>query len=540
MAWLVKYRGDWMKKSNEEEARPRANRSTTWALLVGLAIVVAAAPGVEADSGGVPVFTDGVASGDVTATSAILWTRIDRDTNVKVEVWGNPELKGMKAFQQTVPHVSAAHDFTVKIDATALSPDTDYYYRFKHDDTDGASFSEIGSFRTAPSPDVAGDLRFTYTADADGTRDAYADPFRNEFEVLNAARLEGGAFWVFDGDTIYSDSSFRSGGPATTLAEYHATHRENRSYANLRELLASTSVYATMDDHEVVNDYDADTVDPARYAAGRQAFLDYYPVRETGLLHDATCAGDPLYRKFRWGSEVEVFLLDERSCRSASAVATCQGDLAPTLPTSVRTSYPFSLFLPPTPPPGCLETLFDPARTLLGPVQREQLFADLAASTARWKLIVSEEPVQQFHVLPYDRYEGYAAERAQLLTFILQNGIDGVQFLSTDIHATLLNQVVIDRFTAPAPVAVELVTGPIAATSFASQVLGVVGESGLQAVNFLLSFDGVDCRNLNQNSYGLAEVSAGAGTLDLASKDENGALVVDPTTSGQCTISQGP
>jgi alkaline phosphatase D len=520
---------------NRENVR---NRPLWWALPFGLAVL--AAPAARADSGGVPAFTDGVASGDVTATSAILWTRVDRDTNVKVEVWSNPALQGRKAFQLTVPRVSAAHDFTVKVDATGLLPGTDYYYRFKHDDLDGASFSEIGSFRTAPSPQTAADLRFTYTGDADGTRDANGVPSRNEFEVLRAARLEGGAFWVFDGDTIYSDSSFRPGGPATTLAEYHATHRENRGYANLRELLASTSVYATMDDHEVVNDYDADTVDPARYAAGRQAFLDYYPVRETGLLHDAACAGDPLYRRFRWGSEAEVFLLDERSCRSASAVAICQGDPAPALPTLVRSSLPFSLFLPPAPPPGCLAALFDPARTLLGSVQKEQLLADLLTSTAKWKLVVSEEPIQQFHVLPYDRYEGYAAERAELLTFILQNEIKGVQFLSTDIHATLLNQVAIDHFAAPAPVAVELVTGPIAATSFEQQALDFAGPAGLQIVNGLLSLDGVDCRNLNRNSYGLAEVSVGAGTFKVSSKDENGALVVDPTTSGQCTLSQGP
>ncbi|MGE3470852.1 MAG: alkaline phosphatase, partial [Vicinamibacterales bacterium] len=348
-------------------------RATRWALLVGLA--VAAATGARADSGGVPVFTDGVASGDVTATAAILWTRIDRDANVKVEVWTNPHLQGMKAFQQTVPHASPAHDFTIKVDATGLTPGTTYYYRFKHDDTDGASFSEIGTFRTAPSPDVPADLRFTFSGDADGTRTASGAPAFNQFETLDAARLEGGAFFVFDGDTIYSDSRFRSGGPATTLADYQAAHRENRGYAALRALLASTSVYATMDDHEVVNDFDAQTGDPARFAAGRQAFLDYYPIRETGLLHDATCAGDPLYRTFRWGSEVEVFLLDQRSCRSTSAAVACQGDLVPTLPGAVRTSFG----LPAAPPAGCLAAVFDPARTLLGPVQKAQFTADLAA-----------------------------------------------------------------------------------------------------------------------------------------------------------------
>ena len=489
----------------------------------------------EAQPSGPPVFTDGVASGDVTSSSAILWTRIDRSTSVKVEVWDNPQLKGKKAFQKTVPHVSAERDFTVKIDATALAPDTAYYYRFKHDDADGVSVSEVGAFRTAPTPDAAADVRFTYTGDADGTRRPGGAPAFNEFEVLDAARLESGAFWVFDGDTIYADSSFRAA-PATTLAEYHAAHHENRGYANLRELLAAASVYATMDDHEVVNDYDAATVDPARYAAGRRAFLDYYPVRETELPHDATCAGDPLYRRFQWGSEVELFLLDERSCRSADAQIACGGDLAPTLPSVFRSAFG----LPASPPAGCLTTIFDPARTLLGPVQKAQFLADLLASTARWKLVVSEEPIQQFHALPYDRFEGYAAERSEILDFIRDNAITGVKFLTTDMHATLLNQVAIDRFTDPVPVSVELVTGPVATNTFQAEVVALVGPAGLAAFNQLLSLDGALCRDLDTNSYGLVEVSATAETIALTSKDENGAAVINQVAPAvPCAITDG-
>ena len=509
-------------------------------MLMLAALGLLAGPTARADSGGVPVFTSGVASGDVTRTSAILWTRIDRDTNVKVEVWSNPALAGKKAFQQTVPHASAAHDFTVKIDATNLNPATSYFFRFKHDDFDGASFSDVGTFRTAPDPSAAVDVRATYTGDADGTRLPGGAPAFNDFEVLEAARLEGGDFFVFDGDTIYSDSSFRTTGPATTLAEYHAAHRENRGYANLRGLLAATSVYATMDDHEVVNDYDGQSVDPARFAAGRQAFLDYYPVRESGLLQDATCAGAPLYRKFRWGSQAEVFLLDERSCRSADAAIACLGDLAPTLPGFVRTSFPFNLFLTPAPPAGCLATILNPARTLLGPVQNAQLRADLLASTAKWKLVVSEEPIQQFHALPYDRWEGYAADRTALLVFIQTSGITGVKFLTTDTHATLQNQVAIDRFVAPAPVADELVTGPIATNTFQTEVLALAGPTGLFAFNGLLTLDGVDCRNLNTNSYALVEVAAGAGTVSLTSKDQNGAAVTDAISAAACTATHGP
>jgi phosphodiesterase/alkaline phosphatase D-like protein len=495
----------------------------------------------QADGGGVPVFTHGVASGDVTQSAAILWTRVDRETSVKVEVWDNPELKGKKAFQQTVPQTSAASDFTVKVDATGLAPDTSYWFRWKHDDFDGLAYSEVGSFRTAPADDAAADLRLTYSGDADGTRLPGGAPAFNEFEVLDAARLEGGAFFVFDGDTIYADSSFRPGGPATSLADYHAAHRENRSYANLRNLLASASVYATMDDHEVVNDYDGQTVDPARYAAGRRAFLDYYPVRESGLPHDASCAGDPLYRRFRWGRDVEVFLLDERSCRSSDAANACLGDLAPTLPPQVRSSSPFNLFLTPAPPPGCVATIFSPARTLLGPVQFARLEADLAASTAKWKLVVSQEPIQQFHALPYDRWEGYGAERNALLAFVQLAGVTGVKFLTTDMHATLLNQVAIDRFVAPAPVADELVSGPIATNTFQQEVVRVVGPLGVQVLQGLLTFDGVDCRNLDRNSYGVVQADAAAGTLSVSSRDEAGALVTDQVSPGTtCTATYGP
>ena len=493
---------------------------------------------------GEPVFTHGVASGDVTSTSAMLWTRVDRVTTLKLEVWNNPNLTGQKVFQATVSS-SLEHDFTVKVDATGLEPDTKYYFRFRHDET----FGDVGTFRTAPDAVTVADLRFTYTGDADGTRLPGGAPAFNDFEVLEAARLESGDFWVFDGDTIYSDSSFRLTGPATTLAEYHAAHRENRGYQNLRNLLASTSVYATMDDHEVLNDYDGQTVDPARYAAGRRAFLDYYPIRETGLLHDPSCAGDPLYRRFQWGSETDVFLLDERSCRSADvAVSPCGGDLAPTLPTSVRTAFPFSLFLTPSPPPGCLVAIQDPARTLLGPVQSAQLRDDLLASTAKWKLVVSEEPIQQLHVLPYDRWEGYGGERNGLLAFIQSNAITGVKFLTTDTHATILNQVAIDNFAAPAPIVDELVTGPIATFTFEQEVFAVGGALGVTVVNLLLNLDTVDCRDLGglasvgmRPSDGLVEVDAIAGTVTVTSKDEMGETVTDQNNPAvECTVTDGP
>ena len=53
-----------------------------------------------------------------------------------------------------------------------------------------------------------------------------------------------------------------------------------------------------------------------------------------------------------------------------------------------------------------------------------------SASTATWKVIVNEVPIQQFFALPYDRWEGYPAEREKLLRF-LQKNVKNVLFLAT-------------------------------------------------------------------------------------------------------------
>jgi 3-phytase/alkaline phosphatase D len=505
---------------------------------LGLAMLAFAAPAMAVS------FPDGVASGDVTSTRAILWTKADVADNIKVEVFDNAALQPPKVFQGKFK-TSAARDYTVKIDATGLQPNTQYWYRFRKDE----DFSDVGTFRTAPDTNTSANVKFTYSGDSDGTR-VNGVPSFNSFEVLPRAQAENGDFFVMDGDTIYADSSFRTS-PATTLSEYQAAHSEVRGYPNMRNLLESTSTYATMDDHEVVNDYDAQTVNPARYAAGRRAFLDYWPVRETGLLHDPSCAGDPLYRTFHWGSNVDVFVLDERSCRTQEAQAACPSpltgiDLGPTLPTAIRTQFPFYLFLTPSPAPGCLSAINDPARTLLGPVQKAQFEQDLANSTAQYKMVVNEDPIMQFYALPYDRWEGYGADRSEILNFIRNNGIDNVLFLTTDSHATIQNQVFPSRFNSSGGVgdlttiANEMVTGPIATNTFQQEVISFAGTTGLFAFNQVLNLVLIDCRNLDKNSYAVVNANAG-GNATITSKDDTGAPVVSQTNlSVQCSGTYGP
>ena len=54
-------------------------------------------------------------------------------------------------------------------------------------------------------------------------------------------------------------------------------------------------------------------------------------------------------------------------------------------------------------------------------------------------MIINELPIHQYYVLPYDRWEGYEAERQQMLTFLTSNNVKNVIFLTTDVHATLVN-----------------------------------------------------------------------------------------------------
>ena len=427
---------------------------------------------------------------------------------------------------------SSNTDFTVKVMATPLEPNQTYFYRWRH----GKFVSEVGSFRTAPPNSVTTDIRFAYSGDSDGTKIDGA-PAINSFEALSSARAEGLDFFIYLGDTVYADSALRAV-PAENLDDYRDIYKVNREIAALRNLMKGTSVYSVWDDHEVYNNWDGLTVDLELFANGRRAFLEYMPISEMNLPKDAACAGDPLFRAFHWGKDVDIIILDERSCRSGDAeTIPCLSDLAPTAPPFLRLQFGLSSL----PPSGCLDAIFDPSRTLLGDVQKELFKEALLNSSAKFKFVVNELPIQQLFASPYDRWEGYGAERVEVLKFIRDNNIENVIFLTTYFHGSLVNQVFIDISSDPEPIALEFVTGPIATNTFQNSVLAQAGAGGLAAFNLLLDFLGVDCRHLDAFSYGLVEINASAGTATITLKDEKGDVLLDQSspTSKSCAKSIG-
>jgi hypothetical protein len=177
---------------------------------------------------------------------------------------------------------------------------------------------------------------------------------------------------------------------------------------------------------------------------------------------------------------------------------------------------------------------------MLGPVQKAQFKTDLLASTATHKYVINEVPIQEFYVLPYDRWETYAAEREELLNFIRDNAIENVVFLTTDTHANLSSEVAIDRYTDPEPIAREIIAGPIATNTFFSEVFSFGGAFAVDAVNRALDIPWKQCRHGDAYAYGLVEVDSTTGSTTVTLKDETATLLVNQVVPADTCVWTSP
>jgi phosphodiesterase/alkaline phosphatase D-like protein len=482
-------------------------------------------------------FIHGVASGDVTSESAVLWSQTDKDSSLNVQVSKHPNFKKLD-FEDSV-HATVDSDFTAKSLAEGLKPNTLYYYRF----TAGSTTSEIGTFKTSPLEDKKADAHFTWSGDTDVSK-INGNRYFGDWLSLNAIRSENPDFFIYLGDTIYSDRRATGLVPdAQTLGDFRQIYKESRDVPALHDLLKSTSVYPAWDDHEVRNDWAGQTVDSSFFQIGKRSFNEYMPIGQLHSTSDPDCAGPTQFRVKHWGKDVDLIILDTRTCRSANVETQCQADQVPTLPAQIRTS----LGLPAQPPVGCLAAINDPDRTMLG-TEQKGLFEDaLLNSKAKFKFVVTSVSIQQTFVLPYDGWEGYGAERSEILNFIRDNEIKNVIFLTTDLHLNLMNKVYTNLFTDTTPVSYEVVTGPIGAETDKARIIrfsegiGADPKPFLQARELLFTIAGADCRNIDTYSYGSVSFSRFSGTVTITLKDQNGNTIHDDLNpSIECKKSFGP
>jgi alkaline phosphatase D len=392
-----------------------------------------------------PVVTHGVIVGDVTARSAVLWARANREGTLAVH------LSGARRARLELLRIRAADDYTGQVRVEGLRPDTTYRYRVGSKHRNSVT---SGSFRTAPEEDDADRVRLAFGGDVAGQnvcRDA-----SEGFPIMDTIRRFRPDLFIGLGDMIYADNACdpvgRYGnaqvsggfGPAVDLPSFWTHWRYGRADAASQRLLASTSYVGVWDDHEVVNDFGplSDTRSAPPYTPGvhllpigLEAFLDYTPI--------AVAPNTPkrLYRSLRWGEHMELFVVDTRQYRDANAAA----DSA------------------------------DRPKTMLGREQLTWLKESLAASDATWKVIVSSVPMSIPTGFPptggrdgwanFDQTTGFEQELLEILRFMESNGIQNTIWITTDVHFAEAFRY--RPFSSnPGFVVYELVTGPLNAGIF--------------------------------------------------------------------------
>jgi alkaline phosphatase D len=519
---------------------------------VGVAVcAVAAMAAMPASAGAAKHFKFGVAAAEPRNGTIILWTRADKTGDVTLLLATNKELTGARRLTTTA---KASNDKTVKVLVKGLTPGKLYHYRFKQ----GKTKSIVGTFSMPPKPSKDKTVRFAITGDADASKaPGKSTIFYNGLKGNNGlgaesfgayAQMAGekNAFNVNLGDTIYSDSEVAGKGAlAVTVKQKWAKYRTNVAVPKLQRLRSSAAMYNHWDDHEFRNDFSRPEHGNKIYLAGVKAFLDYMPA------HYGKNLG--LYNKQRWGKNLEVFRLDERSFRSAKASAdgkcnnpqTGAPDLAPTAPQDTRDT--FALLVPSLSAPvsqQCKKAINDPKRTFLGPTQLAQFLKDVKASTAKFKVIINELPIQQFYALPYDRWEGYEAERQKVLKTLDNGGVKNVVWLATDVHANLVNVVRYKTLESGGPKNTpysEFVTGPVSTMTFRREIDDATGKDGNGNIIDTAFFDrqppdgvGMSCSNVDIYSY--AEVSVNSKRVAIAAKDVHGDIVKDQSDSTPCKL----
>lgn len=467
--------------------------------------------------GGRPVITHGIQSGDITANSAVVWSRADRVARMMIEVAATEDFKNARMIRG--PHALENSDFTAKTIVTGLEGGQDVFYRvsFVSLDSDKAVSEPVtGRIRTAPV--TRRDVNFVWSGDTCGQGWGINEAWGG-MRGYKAMLDQNPDFFLNNGDCIYADGPIKpevalkdgtiwknitteeKSKVAETLAEFRGNYKYNLMDANVRALLANVPTIAQWDDHETTNNwYPNEILADDRYtvksigllsARANQAFHEYMPIAPTWA--------DPgrIYRKVSYGPLLDVFVLDLRSYR---------GDNSPNRQNQRSAATDF-----------------------LGREQLNWLKRELVNSNATWKVMASDMPIGILVRDGKTDFEngangdgpvlGREFDIAELLSFMKAADIRNTVWLTTDVHYTAAHYYNPDKaqFQDFNPFW-EFVSGPIHAGSFGP---GAMDNTFGPEVKF--SKDPAGAANLPPSDglqfYGKIRIAADSGVMTVDLRD---------------------
>jgi alkaline phosphatase D len=325
-----------------------------------------------------PGFSHGVASGEPSQRSVLLWTRYvspASESKLRAEIWaeGAPN----KIISGGEVMASPARDHIAKITVKGLKPGARYFYRFIAPD---GTKSPIGRTKTLPEGDVAKYRMAVFSCSnmPFGYFNAYAHAnAADDFDLV----LHLGDYLYEYQRGVYpsvkeavAERLIEPVGEMVALADYRLRYASYRSDPDLQKLHAMHPMIAMWDDHEFTNDTHATGAQNhqanegdwgERKLAAERAYREWMPVSDR--------IGDVYWSKYAIGNLAEIQLTESRiSARSEQlSIGDPKGDAAEIM-RALKTFHD-----------GPLQ---DTSRTMLGAVQEHWLAKRFAAKGKRWNI----------------------------------------------------------------------------------------------------------------------------------------------------------
>ncbi|WP_370614407.1 alkaline phosphatase D family protein [Mumia sp. Pv 4-285] len=424
----------------------------------GLAFALSSAGVAHAGEGSVErdPFTLGVASGDPTPTSVLLWTRLAPEP-VAIGSGLDPrrrypvmwEVATDERFRRTVARgvamATAEENFSVHVDVRGLQPGRPYWYRFRS----GRHVSTVGRTQTTPSPRAAPHLRFAF-ASCMNYRAGYFQTMRDMAERdLDLILFLGDYLYEYPVQQLPVGRTIPSL-PAevlpmtTTLDQYRLRYALYKLDPDLQAAHHAAPWIVTWDDHEVSNDYETDAPDDLlRRAAAYRAYWENMPLRRP---HRPRGSDARLYRRLAWGSMAQFDILDTRQYRDPMAGGSTTPDVGERR---------------------------NPTRTVLGREQERWFAGSFGMTPVRWNFVGQQLLMARLNTAAAEgapttfsagTWDGYQASQQRMFD-VVSDGLDSGRVrnfcsLGGDVHTSYVSNLISDSLDPGSPLIGVDITSP--------------------------------------------------------------------------------